>query len=157
MQIRELEALLNLSRDNIRFYEKQGLLAPRRGGNRYRDYSEEDVRRLKQIVVLRKCGVPIADIRRLLQREAELPEVLREQTAQLQVQAEQLQVALSVCRQMAAKEASLEGMDEEHYFALLTQQEAEGIPFADLRDDFLAHERGILKICGAMPTLLTST
>ncbi|MCD8375486.1 MAG: MerR family transcriptional regulator [Oscillospiraceae bacterium] len=145
MQIRELEALLNLSRDNIRFYEKQGLLAPRRGGNRYRDYSEEDVRRLKQIVILRKCGVPIADIRRLLQGEAKLPEVLREQTAQLQAQAEQLQGALSVCRQMAAKETSLEGMDEEHYFALLTQQEAEGIPFADLRDDFLAHERGIFE------------
>ncbi|MCD8332256.1 MAG: MerR family transcriptional regulator, partial [Oscillospiraceae bacterium] len=104
MQIKELEALLNLSRDNIRFYEKQGLLAPKRNDNRYRDYSEEDVRRLKQIIILRKCGVSIAEIQKLLQGESELPEVLQTQSQQLQAQVKQLQGALSLCRQLAAEE-----------------------------------------------------
>ncbi|MCD7757787.1 MAG: MerR family transcriptional regulator [Clostridiales bacterium] len=36
MKIKEAEDRLNLSRDSIRFYEKQGLLSPRRGSNQYR-------------------------------------------------------------------------------------------------------------------------
>lgn len=145
MQIKELEALLNLSRDNIRFYEKQGLLAPKRNDNRYRDYSEEDVRRLKQIIILRKCGVSIAEIQKLLQGESELPEVLQTQSQQLQAQVKQLQGALSLCRQLATEEISLDAMDEERYFSLLTQQEAKGVPFADIRSDFLEHERNIFE------------
>lgn len=140
MKIKEAEDRLNLSRDNIRFYEKQGLLSPRRGSNQYRDYTEEDIRRLKQIIVLRKCGVPIADIKRLLQGEAQLPEVLEAQSRQLQTQVDELRGALRLCNQMAAEETSLEGLDEERYFSQITREEAQGIPFADLRDDFLRHE-----------------
>lgn len=47
LQIKEVEARVGVTRKNIRFYEKEGLLAPRRqAGNGYRDYTEEEVARL---------------------------------------------------------------------------------------------------------------
>lgn len=48
MKINEIEELLQISRANVRFYEKEGLLHPKRGDNGYRDYSEEDIACLKK-------------------------------------------------------------------------------------------------------------
>lgn len=47
MKINEAEELLGISKANIRFYEKQGLLTPGRSENRYRDYSGKDIDRLR--------------------------------------------------------------------------------------------------------------
>ena len=48
MKINEVEQQAGITKRNIRFYEQQGLLSPKRNGeNGYRDYSEEDVAELK--------------------------------------------------------------------------------------------------------------
>jgi MerR family copper efflux transcriptional regulator len=41
MKIGELASATGLSRDTLRFYEKRGLLLPRRRDNGYRDYAPE--------------------------------------------------------------------------------------------------------------------
>ena len=41
MKINEVEQMLGISKANIRFYEKQNLLTPRRNENGYREYSQE--------------------------------------------------------------------------------------------------------------------
>ena len=66
MRINEAEELLGISKANIRFYEKQGLLTPQRGENRYRDYTDGDIDRLRQIVILRKLGISVQDIGKIL-------------------------------------------------------------------------------------------
>ena len=67
MSIKEAEKITGITNQNIRYYEKQGLLAPaRRAENSYREYSQEDIRRLKLIKLFRKLGMPIGDIKRLL-------------------------------------------------------------------------------------------
>ncbi len=48
----------------IRFYERAELLTPPRHG-RFRTYLASDVRRLKNVLMLRKMGVPIARIKEL--------------------------------------------------------------------------------------------
>ncbi len=53
MTIKELEERTGLSRANIRFYEKEGLLSPLRRENGYREYTEEDVQTLQRIKLLR--------------------------------------------------------------------------------------------------------
>ena len=53
MTIKELEQRTGLPRTSIRFYEQEELLHPERKENNYRDYSEEDVRTLKKIKLLR--------------------------------------------------------------------------------------------------------
>ena len=59
----------------IRFYERADLLSPPRHG-RFRTYLASDVRRLKNVLMLRKMGVPIAQIRDLLALMGADPEIL---------------------------------------------------------------------------------
>ena len=67
MKIKEVETLTGITRKNIRFYEEQRLLSPRRNTqNGYREYGEQDIRVLRQIKLLRKLGVPIEEIHRML-------------------------------------------------------------------------------------------
>ena len=58
---------VGLSRSTLLYYDRIGLLRPsRRTLSRYRQYSEEDVRRLEQICTLRKTGLRLKDIGRAL-------------------------------------------------------------------------------------------
>ena len=63
MTIKEIEDRTGLPRANIRFYESQGLIAPSRGENGYRDYSQEDCQTLLKIKLLRKLDCSLEDIR----------------------------------------------------------------------------------------------
>ena len=65
MKINEVEDLLNTPRANIRYYEKEGLINISRKENGYRNYSEEDIQRLKKIIILRKLGVSVEQIKDL--------------------------------------------------------------------------------------------
>ena len=56
MNIKEIEERSGLTRANIRYYEQEGLLAPARRENKYRDYSEEDLETLLRIALLRSLG-----------------------------------------------------------------------------------------------------
>ena len=72
--IKEAEALTGISRQNIRYYEKMGLLNPKRdAGNGYRKYDEEDIERLKAILLFRKLDMPLEEIHKLLDCEIDLP------------------------------------------------------------------------------------
>ncbi|MCO5059399.1 MAG: MerR family transcriptional regulator [Rhizobiaceae bacterium] len=70
MRIGELSRRTGLSRDTIRFYERNGLICsvlPDGGSNNYRDYPEIAVERLAMISEARDAGFTIKDLRRLLQ------------------------------------------------------------------------------------------
>ena len=64
--IGELAKLTQSDPKTIRFYERAELLSPPRHG-RFRTYLASDVRRLKNVLILRKLGVPIAQIRQVLE------------------------------------------------------------------------------------------
>jgi DNA-binding transcriptional MerR regulator len=63
--IGELAKLTGTDPKTIRFYERADLISPPRHG-RFRTYLASDVRRLKNILTLRRLGVPIAQIRTIL-------------------------------------------------------------------------------------------
>lgn len=80
MGIKEMEKQTGISSQNIRYYEKQGLLSPKRNPeNGYRIYGEEEAEQLKRIKLFRKLDMPIEDIRRMLSREQSLQEALTAQ------------------------------------------------------------------------------
>ena len=54
MKIQEVETLTGLDRATIRYYEKEGLIAPARKENSYRDYSEENATEILKIKLLRQ-------------------------------------------------------------------------------------------------------
>ena len=89
MTIKEIEERSGLQRANIRFYEQEGLISPRRQSNGYREYSEEDLRQLQRILLLRTLGLSLDEIRALQKGEASLSTVLDRQALSLEQQASQ--------------------------------------------------------------------
>ena len=66
--IHEVAALLNISTDAIRLYEKEGLVTPTRNPeNGYRYYNTEQIHRIMGICLYRRLHVSIAEIKRLVE------------------------------------------------------------------------------------------
>ena len=84
MKIKEVETRTGLVRKNIRYYESEELLTPgREEGNRYRNYSEEDISRLLKLKLLRQLGVPIRDIREYFEGSLGLREIMARRRSQM--------------------------------------------------------------------------
>lgn len=66
MQIKQFAAKFNIQPDTIRYYEKEGVLKPKRQDNGYRTYDEVCVQQLQFILVLKQLGFTIKEIRQLL-------------------------------------------------------------------------------------------
>ena len=65
MTIKEIETLSGLPRANIRYYESEGLISPKRAENGYREYSQADVNVLLRVKLLRALGLRIDTIKAL--------------------------------------------------------------------------------------------
>ncbi len=72
MRIGELSAATGVEVETIRYYEREGLLAPpARQTNGYRAYGKSQLERLSFIRHCRALEIPLADIRRLLEFAAQ--------------------------------------------------------------------------------------
>ncbi|PSW15672.1 hypothetical protein C9J01_01245 [Photobacterium rosenbergii] len=72
IMIGEMAKLLNTAPSNIRFYEKEGLIEPSEIlESGYRQYDIKNVGRLSDIIKLRSMGIPIKDIKNLLDNYTE--------------------------------------------------------------------------------------
>lgn len=113
MKIKEVEALVGIKKTNIRFYEREGLLNPERSEeNNYREYSEEDVRRLEQIKMLRMLDIPTADIRLLFDEKIEMQEVMERRLENIDREEQALQEMRQLCQTIITKQINLDSMDE---------------------------------------------
>lgn len=92
MQVKDVEKLTGLSTKAIRLYEEKGLIEVARNPvNDYRDYSEENVRQLRLIKLLRYFEFSLAEITNLLALpEEDLQSALREKKQGISQQAEEL-------------------------------------------------------------------
>ena len=105
MTIKEVEEQTGLTRSNIRFYEKEKLIAPSRNDkNGYRDYSESDVENIKKIAYLRTLEISIEDIRNIISGKVSLTEIIEKQAVAIQTQIEGLNKAKTMCIKMLESE-----------------------------------------------------
>ena len=65
LKIGDLAKHYNISNRTLRYWEEKGILNSFRAENSYRYYDAENVMRIKQIVLLRKLKMPLADIEHL--------------------------------------------------------------------------------------------
>ena len=122
MKINEVEALAGIAKKNIRFYEEQGLLSPKRNPeNGYRDYGEEEVLVLRRIRLLRKLDVPIDEIRLMLSGTHTVADGMRRHLISLERSQRNLQQAISLCQELTGQDIPISQLDTE---GLLTQMEA---------------------------------
>ncbi len=133
MRIKEVEELVGITRKNIRFYEKEGLLSPGRElENSYRDYTDDDVRRLRVIKLLRKLDMPISAISDVLENRLSLPEALHLHTLLLEEQRCGIVNAQRVCRLISDSGASLADLDTERYLTEILRGEEYSTELVDL-------------------------
>lgn len=126
MTIKELEETLGVARANIRYYEQEGLVAPLRRKNGYRDYSADDVQELKKIKLLRELDVPLADIRKLQAGELALEEEMCCRLAALKQQGKAMEKTQAILADIRREKVSYERLDADRYFtgAFLSEREA---------------------------------
>lgn len=133
MRISEAADITGLSASNIRFYEKKGLLTPKRNEeSQYRDYSQEDIVRLKKILLYRKTGLPIETIYLLLNNEMTLEKALQRQRQELLSQKETIEGSLALCRKLL--ETSGKEPDVDVYLNYVFEKEQQGFRFAPLEE-----------------------
>ena len=115
MNIKAIEERSGLTRANIRYYEQEGLIAPARRENKYRDYSEEDLETLLRIALLRNLGFSLDEIRRLQSGELELAAAMRERSAALESEGQRLLAARNVCDAISREVTSYSALRPEDY------------------------------------------
>lgn len=126
MTVKEIEAQTGMDRANIRFYEREGLIAPARMANGYRDYSKQDLETLLRVKLLRNLRVSLEEIKKLRDGEAELGAALDRQIARLEREKEGAALAQDVCRAMRADRVAFCDLDAKKYLEGIERTAAEG-------------------------------
>ena len=129
MKINEVEALVGITRKNIRFYEGEGLLTPRRNSeNGYRDYGEGEVAVLRQIKLMRKLGVPLEEIRRM-QAGGTVADGMRRHLVTLERERQNIDEAVRLCGLLKEREVPLGELDAESVLEEMAELERAGATF----------------------------
>ena len=117
MTIKEAEQQTGLTRSNIRYYEKEKLIEPLKSdSNGYKDYSREDVERIKKIAYLRTLGISVEEIRSVISQEVSLYEVVERQSVKLQEQITSFEKSKMMCDKMLQKKTlNFENLSIEEY------------------------------------------
>ena len=144
MTIKDVEMLLDIPRATVRFYEKEGLISPTREGNGYRDYSHEDVEKLKKIIIFRKIGLPVEEINDLFDGVKSMEEALDSNIVNLQKQMEELKGAMKLSQKMKEDTVQIASMDVNIYWNTIEEEEKQGNQFIDIAKDIVEIEKGIL-------------
>ena len=84
MLIHEIAKKCGTTKKTVQYYVEERLILPEVLGNGYKDFSEEDMRRLKRIVLYRKLGLSLGEIKGVLEDPRELTAVLHQRTLELE-------------------------------------------------------------------------
>lgn len=134
MKINEVEERVGITKRNIRYYEKEGLLTPgRNSDNGYRDYTEDDVTELKKIKLLRKLDMPLEEIRRMQHGALTLEDAVRRHVIVLERERSNLGTMQALCARVLEEGAQLSGLDADRYLAEMEQMEQEGTRFVNIK------------------------
>ena len=132
MKINEVEAQVGITKKNIRFYEEQGLLSPRRNSqNGYRDYGPGEVEVLRQIKLLRKLGVPLEEIRQMQAGRITVADGMRRHLVTLEREQRSLEQSMELCRKLKDREERLENLDAAGLLEQMEEMERAGTTFKD--------------------------
>jgi len=130
LKINEVEALVGITRKNIRFYEAEGLLAPRRNSeNGYRDYGEAEVRTLLQIKLLRKLGVSLEEIRKMQSGAHTVGDGMRRHLITLERDRDNLDQAIRLCAGLTDRQERLGDLDAGSILKEMEDMEQSGATF----------------------------
>ena len=151
MKINVVEALVGITKKNIRFYETEGLLAPRRNSeNGYRDYGEAEVEALRRIKLLRKLGVPLEEIRQMQTGVHTVGDGMRRHLVTLERERQNLADAARVCEELTDCQERLEALDAQGLLERMDRMEEEGTTFMDKQKRDTKRRRYVMPVVMAV-------
>ena len=115
MTIKDIETQTGLARANIRYYEAEGLIAPERAENGYREYSQEDAEILLRVKLLRALGLTVGQIKALVRGETELETALSARIAAIQKEKAELDRAGEIAGRLRQAHAQFRTLDARPY------------------------------------------
>ncbi|TCT15606.1 DNA-binding transcriptional MerR regulator [Natranaerovirga pectinivora] len=113
MTLKEVEKLTGVKGANIRFYEREGVITPRRMDNGDRHYSEDDLQNLLRIKLLWRLGVSLDEIKELKNGSKELADVLSKKIEILEKQGNSY--TQNLCRAMQEDRVTFTQLDAYRY------------------------------------------
>ncbi|MFC9820020.1 MerR family transcriptional regulator [Streptomyces erythrochromogenes] len=112
----------------VRFYSDKGIVPPtERSPAGYRLYGPDALARLDLARTLRDLGIGLETVRKVLDREASVPEVAAAQADALDVQIRTLRLRRAALRAVAGRGPTLMEMDLMHRLATLSRAEQRGL------------------------------
>ena len=124
MQIRDLEGKAGLDRATIRYYEKEGLIIPKRKENGYREYSDDNLGHLLKIKLLRQLGMSLDTIKSIQQGSTDFNQALSMQIRNLENVIQAAGRAKDVCSELYQANISYDDLDAVYYLQLLDRKQA---------------------------------
>lgn len=125
MNIKKFSQFTGVTEKTLRYFEKAGLLTPRRNqDNGYREYSETDLYSMQQILLLRKLGFSLEEIKKILSSSDNLPESLINQHQLIQKQIMSLRILDDVLIKMIkrAQHNNFSWDDASEFFKLIHKE-----------------------------------
>lgn len=119
MTIKEMESKTQMSRANIRYYESEGLINPKRQENGYRVYSEDDADVLLKIKLLRSLDISLEEIKALQSGKDDLNAALTRHLQTLSDKRELLEWTQEVTEQMLSAGEHFDTLDASCYLRAL--------------------------------------
>lgn len=158
MNITEVERLTGISKQSIRYYEKEGLISPKRNkANNYREYGEKEIRELKLIRVLRSTGMPVEDVRKVLTEEITLNDAINAQQKKIQQERRELTNVLHLCDEL--KVQKIKNVNADYYIEQIQTEKKKGNTFYQLWEDYKQVTKGEAKkvFCFEPISLITTS
>ena len=144
MNISEIEKITGISKQTIRFYEKEGLISPKRNQeNQYREYDQNDVRQLKLIYVLRKTGLSVEEISKVLNDEVSMRDAINRRRSEIVKERKEQDKLLDFCDSL--KMQSKDWINVDKYVYIIKQEEKQGNKFFELLEEYKQVYRGECK------------
>ena len=151
MKIYQVEELVGITKKNIRFYEEQKLLCPKRNPeNDYREYSLEDVRQLEKIKLLRKLSVPIEEIRLLENGKISLNQSMNQQIERIEKEQESADVMKKLCAKLRDETTDLQTLNASFYLSEMEKMERQGTKFKDIQKEDINRKKKSGAIAAAL-------
>ena len=136
MKIYQVEELVGITKKNIRFYEDQKLLCPKRNPqNDYREYSLEDVRQLEKIKLLRKLSVPIEEIRLIGVGKVSLTQSMNQQIERIEKELQNAELMKELCARLRDEATDLKTLNASFYLSEMEKMENQGTKFKDIQKE----------------------
>ena len=163
MNIKEVEKITGLTKANIRFYEEEGLVQPKRNEqNNYRIYTEVEIKRLQEVKKLRLLGISIPEIQKIYADELSLQKAMERRLKEIREEERLLQETRAICQKAIRANWNLNEIDrleikesKEEWQERLRKLMTEDLVQTKLTRNELNNTIGLLFSAGMLISMLT--